>query len=263
MAKMNNPAERLRLLLEKGRDNKYNGKPAHVVWTELLRVDPPNRATLLSRLGKVYQLPGQVRAAIFQLPDIDDPEVYLTWMPKVEHALSSHNLDQSWQSVRAPIDDHVISTLAICSERLSHLRPEVTVPESELLKIRKQVTDLFDEIIKSSTISKSLSRFMLDHLLGILEAIDCYTITGTEPINTAIQSAVGSIPFEHDDSELLKDCPLARKFWTIVVGLSVAVSLLHDGTELAARWNMRALPPPLTQAATAPQPGDDSTFVNK
>ncbi len=247
MAKRNNPAARLQAILVKGRDGKNMNKAIHLVWSELLGVEQQNRHVLLFRLGKVYQLPSQVRNAITRVDGLDHG-LYLDWMPKVEKAFSVNNFDAPWQHFVNPIDDHVIHSLGICSEVLSRMRAETTVPEDELQKTRNLVAQLIDEIIKTPTINHMLSRFMLDRLMAILEAIDCYALTGAEPINEAVQAALGAVFLDRDRFREIGPCPQSNKFWALVGGLVLLLGLVNGSIELAERCSALALPAPLVQS---------------
>lgn len=187
----NNPAGRLHALLTKARvpprDND-NAK-ARDRWAEVLEVDAQDLPTLLARLSAVIALLSQVRAAIGSVPDIDQDR-FLRYLPQIERAFSRLNLNNGWKSFASPIDKTAMYSLHLCDERLSALKPEISLPEDKLERLHQQVRDMFDDI-SANVSNPRLRSFLLEHLGAMDQALRKYRISGTPPLERAVEAAVG------------------------------------------------------------------------
>ena len=190
MANINNPAGRLYLILAEGRKKGLNTITGDV-WPNLLDVPQDDSATLLRKLGQVMALPAVIRDEVYRLENVDH-SLLLQWLPKVNEAFRSLNLQSKWHEFIGYIDDAALYGLQICDDMLSRTQRNVQVNEDELMKIHAEALELFQEILHAE-IDPELKKHLLEQLRLIDNAIQDYRIGGIKPIETALDATLGKI----------------------------------------------------------------------
>ena len=237
----NNPAGRLHLLLTEGK-KKADNISTKKIWAELLDVDPNDNSLLLRRIGKVIDLPAQIREQIKEDKEIVDHERYLKGISNIENILLQFAFSRPWKFFKEQINDTTLQSLDICDEILSRKRPDKSVKQEELKVIHDDVRQLFNEVFESD-LDEELRKFILEHLKQIDLAIQEFKISGTKPLEVAFQAAVGDRVIRNIKGEVIKPEELKKKshreswkkFIKILGHLSTVLSIMVNTNTLSEK----------------------------
>lgn len=186
--KTDNPAGRLLNILENGK-NHPSGMGCRGAWNKLLRIDESNPALLMSRLGKVMELPNQIIEKIREnYPNQGSSYGY--WCQKLDTAFAQQDLNGSWDSFIGHIDGHIINYLKMSMDLLDAKEKSKVIGDDELADIRNKVNDLLRETIGSETNSE-FKRYTGQYLSKIITSVDEYPISGAGPIVESIECILG------------------------------------------------------------------------
>lgn len=230
MANSNNPAGRFYNLLHNGKKPSYRKNKVREVWANLLGVPANDSSMLLVRLGKIMAIPSQIESKINQEENIDH-SVYLKWLPKVNKAFRTLNLEANWSTFIDPIDEAVLYGLEICSEQLARKQPESVIKEEALKDIKNEVEGLLKEI-RSSNIDSDLKNYLIGQLENIINSIYEYDFAGVVPLQKAFESTVGSISLHPELHEKIKKTNYSKKFWTVMRRVALVLAIAVGGIQI-------------------------------
>jgi hypothetical protein len=240
MGNLNNPAERLLRLLQAVKKRPKNSKIG-ATWMELLGVPDNDKSLLLRRLGQVLELPATIRAR-FELLEEYDQKIYLKWLPAVETVFSILNLDATVENLTKHYDGETLYGLVVCSDILSRMRPEKVLDERQLKKLHDDIQSLMEEVL-ASDIDEALKRYMFEHLQTVDLAIQEYRISGSRPLQKAVEATLGSLAMHPEIYEKTRKTKEGGKFWNIMARVPVLLKLADRFTQIAEKV-IKLLPGP-------------------
>jgi hypothetical protein len=91
---------------------------------------------------------------------------------------------------------------------------------------------LYEEVLKAD-LPPDLSRYLLDHLYLIIEAIDDYNITGAVEMERALNAVLGTIITDSVRAEKVRRSAFGEKFWGVITKMGVVLKVAKTATELA------------------------------
>ncbi len=183
-----NPAGRLLYILQECKkiSQHSTGREA---WRKILNVNANNDALLVSRLGKVMELPNQVINDI-QNNFPNQKNSHKHWSAKVNTAFTQHDLNGQWSKFIQHIDEHTINYLTMSVDLLD-TKENITILSTEKIeKIREQIDTILKEIIKMD-LDENFKKYLTRYLRQILTSIDEYNISGIIPIMESIEATLG------------------------------------------------------------------------
>ena len=225
-----NPATRLLHILQAGQKMNAN-EPCRNVWHQLLATDG-NEAMLMSRLGKVMTLPGEiVQAYARHYPDRSG--AWNHWFKQVNTAFVSQQLAANWQTFIGHIDDHTITYLGMTADMLAN-RDFVAKIEAEQLEVlRKDVSELLQETLQSDFDPKTKDA-IARHLQRLLIALDEYAVTGALPVLDAVEGSIGHTAFDQTYAAALKETSIGQRFVTVLTTAANIVTVVVGLPQLPA-----------------------------
>lgn len=225
-----NPATRLLHILEAGR-GKNATDPCRNVWHQLLGTDG-NEAMLMSRLGKLMTLPGEiVQAYSRHYPERGG--TWNHWFKQVNTAFVSQQLSSHWQTFIGHIDDHTMTYLGMTADMLAN-RDFVAKIEAEQLEVlRKDVSELLQEVLQCDLDSKTKDA-IARHLQRLLIALDEYAVTGALPVLDAVEGSIGHIAFDEKYAAALKETSIGQRFVTVLTTAASVVTVVVGLPQLPA-----------------------------
>ena len=149
-------------------------------------------------------LPMHAKEAVEELTNIDT-QLLLRWYPKVEAAFMVPLSGTPISHFFSHIDPTVEYGVEVCAELLSRKLPEKIVSDENLKALQKDFAELRAEVIADDNIPPPLKKLILHHVNEILKAISDYDITGIQPLEHAVENAVGSVllhPEIHQKTEV-------------------------------------------------------------
>ncbi len=227
MSQLNNPAGRLLKIIKTGR-SKPGDSPAVKVWPEILSVPPENKSVLLRRIGLILALPSEIAEKIHSIEEIDSI-VYLKWLPKVEQAFSTLNFQIQWKQFMSHFDPSVEYGLEICSEVLSRKRPENTATKKSIENITKDIEELIN-FVGNESLDSGTKIFIISSLQSLLKSIGEIPISGTLSLEKEFNAIIGSVVIHNNYSLDSKKSESAKKFWKIITGISLILSISANAT---------------------------------
>lgn len=217
-----NPARRLLKILENGKKHS-TATSCSKVWCELLRVDGSDRALLMSRLGKVMELPAQIIEKIREnYPNQGSSHQH--WSNKVNTAFMQQNLNGKWEGFISHIDNHTISYLKIAVDLLDMKDMTEIMEDDELADIRNKVDDLLQEAIDAE-IDPGFKKYIVRYLRKIIASIDEYHISGAVPIAESIECTIGHVHLDENYRKNILGSELGRKLIGILHTVASVVTL--------------------------------------
>jgi hypothetical protein len=230
---MSNPAARLHAILVRAvaTNNPSNSTPD--AWKDVLKLPAAiEPLSVMSKVGLLYALPDLIAKEIGRFPDLD-PELYLGWRTDLANAFAVVGFQMPSSEFRGRLTNSLLTNIRFCSQELEKRIPEKEVSAEHLQAIREAATALYDEVLKLD-LSPHLSRFLLDHLWLIIDAVDKYQITGAPGLQTSIDAIVGATVTDPVTSREAAQSEAGKKFWDNVVSrVAVALRLGKGALELA------------------------------
>ncbi len=226
-----NPAERLLEILESGRFIRVNMN-CRTAWCEVLELDDPSESQLMSRLGKVMDLPSQALMLLESIDEHDD-EAHQYWVKKVSNGFMQQNLNANWDSFINHIDQHSISYLKLCSRLLKAHSNIEGLNNEKLAEIKNQLIELIDEV-QQNELDLELKRYLVRSLQRIIASIDEYFISGIVPVMENIESTIGHAIIDQEFRENMRDSEIGNKVWEYLFKVSSIVSMSVGLPELTA-----------------------------
>lgn len=227
-----NPAERLLEILQSGQgiSKTVNCRNA---WKQILSLDNNSSESLLmSRLGKIMDLPSQSISLLESIGENDD-DSHKYWVSKVSQGFSQQNLNGNWDTFINHIDNHSISYLKLCSRLLKAHSSVNGLPQDQLESIKNQIQELIGNV-QSSNLELSVKQYLVRSLQRIVVSIDEYFISGSVPIIEAIETTFGHAVANKDFRNAVKDSDIGEAVWEALFKVSSIVSLSVGFPELAA-----------------------------
>jgi len=228
--KLDNPAARLLSILEEGLEYKDESN-CREVWCEILSVKTGDNATLMGRIGKVMSLSTDIVESLNNIGGVK-VDRYLHWVKPIENAFIQNNLNGQWKGFRGQINSHVINYLSMTSDLLSHKCPEPILKENSLHSILKNSRKLIDEV-RQSDLPENIKEFMIKQLHKICLAVEEHSISGSDSVSSAVESAFGYGVLHAEAVEAAKTSPVAKKFWQNMANIALVVSISAGVQQLA------------------------------
>ncbi|MDR9497767.1 MAG: hypothetical protein RI556_01220 [Hydrogenovibrio sp.] len=190
-----NPAARLLAILTDGHKHQRNAK-CRDVWYKLLEVEPGEDALLMSRLGKVMELPDQViRKIEEEFPN--QTNTYAHWSSRVNKAFFQQNLNGEWKSFIELVDTHSLNYLSLSADLIQTKSPTTLLDNGTLEELNKKVFALFDELMNGD-FDQEFKEYLGRALQRIGVAIQEYRISGALPVVEAIEATFGHAVLNED-----------------------------------------------------------------
>lgn len=186
--KIDNPALRLLDVLEQGQRHPASTS-CREVWKALLLAQNLSEYQLLSRLARVMELPErieQVREDHFS--SLRNKSDY--WRAQIEAAFTSQSLNGRWDTFKNHIDERTLSELSLLSDIFETRGSHAGIAAEEIESLLVRITELRGEI-RSADLPLTMKTMLLKQLFQIQEALECYCISGIEPVMDAVQSTLG------------------------------------------------------------------------
>jgi len=185
---LDNPAEQLLSILEKGKDANPN-ENCQKVWRDLLDAQSDSEHLLLSKIGKVMLLPER---ACFLLDSVgnDSRVEHDHWVNRLLIAFSKQDLSGIWNTFIQHTDDHCLNYLRMVSGTLELQRTIKEPTDSELDEVRTQATELLDSVLASDLDGK-IKRHLTRSLQRLLVAINQFSLFGVVPVIDALETTIG------------------------------------------------------------------------
>ncbi len=224
-----NPAARLFSILDEGKKIDAN-KNCREVWQNLLDVNPSKQALLISRLGKLMELPQQ----IIEIVESEFPNQVRTcdhWNTQVNKAFMQQNLSDKWATFANHIDVHALNYLSITTELLQTKSPTKLLGADELVETRNSINELLNEIIDSN-IPDEIKQYVASGLNNLLRRIDEYRITGAQPIMDGIEGMFGHAFFDEEYRRYLSEEDLGKKLVDVLAAVASAVTIVLGAPQL-------------------------------
>lgn len=221
------PAARLLALLEAAKKVR-NDTRLRDGWTQLLELDDSDDLPgLLSRLGDVLRLPGQVRAAIEAVAD--DAADLTTELPAVEKLLLGHvnvtHPNAKWEKLRAGVPDAALVQLRYVSRELQRPGPWPTARQGDVDRALKLVHKLVAEVLTADDLDAEARRVLLDHAQDLRDALERYKVAGADGITRAVERTVGATHLRRGLFERVPE----RVRTKLVAAAIVAMELVQTG----------------------------------
>lgn len=235
-----NPAARLLALLDEGK-KKPPTSLCRVVWDEILQCQG-DASILMSRLGKVMELPSQTVLALRESAH-DQAEIWNHWESQVYTAFANQNLSSHWSTFINHIDAHTINYLKMSAMLLDLNSNTKLMADEQLIEIREKLNALLSEVIASDT-AHEVKLFLTRHLRKLITSIDEYYLTGALPLLEAVETSVGHAYLEPKYKSFLTDTDLGKRILDTlgsmanVVTVAVGIPQLNQTLALLANQAM-------------------------
>jgi hypothetical protein len=228
-----NSAKRLLALLNSGRSIQQT-RICRDVWHELLDTGR-DEAQLMTRLGKVMALPGEVVAAMSKYYP-HQSSVWSHWFAQVNHAFINQQLSGQWASFITAIDVHSFNYLSMTADMLANRETVKTIDPNKLTELRDQLAEFVSEILKSD-IDVGVKDTLARHVQRLIVALDEYRFTGTMPILDAVDAAIGHVMRDLQYSSTLKSSEFGARFINLLSVASSMVTVVQGYPQLAAGFD--------------------------
>lgn len=219
-----NPAARLLAILEEGQTQEPK-KSCREVWRKILEIESGSEALLISRLGRLMELPQQT-VLILERDFPNQRTTYEHWSKRIGAAFSNQNLDGEWQTFRNQIDVHTLTYLRLTADLINTKQPSTALDKQTIEELRSKVDHLLQEALVWES-DAPVKDFVVRTLQRIVVALDEYRISGALPVMEAIEIAFGHASFDQQYREAISSSSFGQQFIQVlsVVASSITVVL--------------------------------------
>ncbi|MEN5032099.1 hypothetical protein [Pseudomonas sp. Ps21-P2] len=223
----NNPTGRLLDLMVLARGCGDN-QSARKAWAKVFTCDPGDTGAILSSLAGLINLVAQAKAAT-QEHVSRKTELYLEPFPNLEAMLSRINLDASWQSSRAYLDDRTISCLEFGDLALSE-HFGTTLLTVDLVGQFLGDLDRLIQQCANSDVPEDLKKLFCKNLEDLRRALLAYRISGAAGLQEEIDRVAGAF-VRH--GHLIKEAGEDKESKDLTTSIFDMVGKLNESIQLA------------------------------
>jgi hypothetical protein len=229
---MSNPATRLHTILHSSKDQDKQSKPMIEGWKLILglKIDVDDML-VVSKVGKVYALPSLISVQIRSYSDIQH-DLYLRWRPDLSKAFMGIRYSQQLSNFSSGISDSLLMGIEFCAHELEKRMPEKNISEPELSSLREEAWKLYEDIA-AADLDPILRQYLFHYVYLIVEAIDDFVITGARGLQTAVDSAIGTIVTQRHAAEAARNSQFGEDFWKVVAKAALIIDIAKSTMELA------------------------------
>ncbi len=224
-----NPAARLLAVLEAGQQ-KNQAMNCREAWQQILGVEKGKDALLMSRIGKVMELPEQA----IQILSRDFPNQTNTfnhWNAKVNQAFSQQNLNAEWKSFQGHIDAHTLTYLRLTADLIQTKAPTKLLARETMDELRSQVDRLLVEVLDGD-FETEIKEYVTRYLRRLIIALDEYRISGAMPVIEAVEGAFGHAFFDEGYRRTISGTPLGQEVVNVLSAVASAVTIALGAPQL-------------------------------
>jgi hypothetical protein len=175
------------------------------------------------RYGKFCLLPKHVGKCVRQYPDLE-PDMFLIWEGTLLPALGAINFASNFIGFTQSLTDTLLTTIRFCSRELELRMPEMTLNEAELMALRTEIWQLYEEVSRAD-IPLHLKDYLTTRLLMMIEAIDDYILMGTTKMERGINEIIGSVVTNPPLAMEVQKTDWGAQFWKVVGKAIVIIKL--------------------------------------
>jgi len=230
---MSNPAARLHSILQKAFIGGQHVAGGLMIegWKEVLGIAQSiDDLTVMSKISRVMALPHAIEREMARFPDID-VELYLGWKPDLAKAFRAVGFNNAFGDFKNQLSSSLLVNIRHCANELERRLPEKEIADSELAEIRQAAEALYDEVLVAN-LPAPLSRFLLDRLWLLIQALDHYEITGAPGVQYALDAVVGAVITVPEVAQEAGDTKSGQKFWGLMGKVAVALKVAKSFAEL-------------------------------
>lgn len=228
---MSNSAQRLHSLLTKAREKENSKKTMILGWRNVMDLpDDMDDMVIMNKVGKVLTLPHVISLQIQRFNDIDH-DLYLGWRKDLTIAFQHINFHANFAEFSSKLSDSLLINIRFCAHELDKRMPEKDISDADLASLRDEANKLFDSIL-AADLPQELSRYLLDHIYQIVEAIDDYVISGSPMLEAVLNQAIGTVATARPLATQVKDSTFGENFWKLIGRVSLILSISKSAAEL-------------------------------
>ena len=229
---MSNPATRLHAILLSSKNKDIQSKQMIDGWKSILGLrDDEDDMLVVSKVGKVYTLPSLISVQIRSYSDIQH-DLYLRWRPDLSKAFMGIRYNQQLASFSNGISESLLMGIEFCAHELEKRMPEKDISETELSSLREEAWELY-EAIAAADLEPMLRQYLFHYVYLIVEAIDDFVITGARGLQTAVDSAIGTIVTQRRIAEMARASQFGEKFWKVIAKAALIIDIAKSSMDLA------------------------------
>jgi len=228
---MSNPAHRLHNILTRSREADLRSKNMVEGWRSVLSVtENIDDLIVMSKIGKIFSLPAVITTYIERFPDLPD-DLYLGWRNDLSAAFRAIHFNASFGEFSKRLSDSLLINIRFCAHELDRRMPEKDIASQELNELRDSAWSLYQDVLKSD-LPPHLSRYLLDHLYLIIEAIDDFEITGAAGLEQSLNAVIGAVATDTATAKQANASPFGKRFWGVMTKAGVLLKLGKTALEL-------------------------------
>lgn len=224
-----NPAARLLAILEKGKEFKRED-PCRSTWKKILGIEDQSDSLLMSRLGKVMELPEQI-ISIINKDFPNQKNTYSHWSAQVHAAFSQQNLNETWRTFFQNIDSHTFNYLTLNADLIQTKSPTSLISKEKLESLRENISELLTELIDSD-LPLDFKKFFSRSLQKMICAIDEYRISGAIPVMDAVDGIFGHACIDMEYRKTLSESDFGKKAFTVLSVVADTISIAIGAPQL-------------------------------
>lgn len=231
----NNPTGRLLDILQ-----RVNSIPDHTrcrdAWAQIFACDRNDTSALLNGVARLINLLNEAKEATMQHAP-GDPTIYLAPFPQIEVMLSRFSLEQQWNTIKAHVNDKMISGLEFGDHMLGFKYGATAFDQQEIDALLSGLAELLGECLNSQ-LPENMKRLFAKNIEGLRSALIGYRISGAEGIQDEIDRIGGAIYRYKAEVESAQQDPqtsgLMDKFFSLVGRINDSVQVVENAQTIGA-----------------------------
>ncbi|MGS0680729.1 hypothetical protein ACVBIL_06180 [Shewanella sp. 125m-7] len=227
---IDNPAQQLHTLLEKGRKIPATAL-TRTALSQLLNVEN-NEILLLHRVPSFFSLTEKIIQALNDIGAFDNVTVN-HWSSQMNNAMKKVHMNAQWSNTIGLIDQHSMNYIKGHAQLLNAHSSIKEVPAEKLSDTKEALQGLVNQI-QESDFELNIKEFLVRSLNTVINHIDEYFLTGYVPIIESLNSIYGKAVIDTDFREAVNKSDLRQDIWSTLANASSVITIGTGLPQLAS-----------------------------
>ena len=213
----NNPVGRLRDALNKFKDNARPDTQIMHLWANVFDCSATDTQAIFGGISMMFRLNSEARNATLAYTK-DSPAFFFKPFDQVDELLSVMAMHTQWNSVRAMVNDQIMTALEFIEHLLdANFLKSAPGTQDKVVSVLAKIDELIESCL-ASDLTDELKRLFVRQLQSLRSALFDYRISGPVGLEAALEQAAGCVLRNQAaiKAELTEKNPFVMSFFDVL-----------------------------------------------